>query len=440
MEARTGYHVEGRPGVEIARAVQRIFCAVSFFVLIASVVADTALAQPQLDICKPDTSRLGGPSSVQGQLSADQKKGLSPVNSSGKSTWSDIKDSLSSECGFSIGGDLNFLGQFSNGGADNRDAVGGVARLFGIWTIIGKGSPDTGAFHFKLESRHRLGTSIAPQGLGPALGYAGLTSVSFSDAGQLLTNLYWQQTFNNNQFAFVAGIVDTTDYLDVYNLVSPWTDFNNLVFSNNPTIPAPSQGLGTAILWRFGDHNYAIAGIADANGQPDDPIQGIKNLFDNGETFKHVEIGWYDTWETRFSDNYHLSAWQIDARSDAGIGGGWGLAVHGGRTIAERWTPFIRAGYANGGGAPVDRSVSVGTGYSVFDGRDQLGFGLNWSRSPQDTVVRSTRDQYTAEIFYRYQPMPSLQITPGLQYLVNPAYAPDITDELVVGLRVRIVF
>lgn len=374
-------------------------------------------------------SGFGGPSSVQSQLKAD----------SGPKT-PDNSNRTGSSSGLTFGGDINIMGQSASDGPGETDAFGGVARLYGTWTFLGRGTPDTGALHFKIESRHRLGTAIPPQSLGPALGYAGLTSVGFSDAGQLLTNFFWQQSFNNNKIAFVAGIVDTTDYLDVYSLISPWTGFSNFAFWTNPTIPAPSQGLGAAIRWRFADNYYVMAGLADANGQPDDPVGSIKNLFDTGETFKHVEFGWYETYENRFSDNFHLSAWQIDARSAAGVDSGWGVAVSGSRTLAERWTPFFRAGYADGGGGPVDRSVSVGTGYTLFGGRDQLGLGLNWGRAPQGTTVRQPRDQYTAEVFYRYQPHKNVQITPDLQYIVNPAFAPGIGRMWVVGLRIRLAF
>jgi porin len=169
-------------------------------------------------------------------------------------------------------------------------------------------------------------------------------------------------------------------------------------------------------------------------------LGSIENLFETGETFKHVEIGWYDTWDARFSDNYHLSVWQIDARSAADVGSGWGAVISGQRTIAERWTPFLRAGYAKGGGTLVDRSVSVGTEYTLFGGRDQLGIGLNWGRAPQGTTLAQFHNQYSAEVFYRYQPFKKLQITPDIQYLVNPAYAPSVDRIWVAGLRLRVVF
>ena len=100
------------------------------------------------------------------------------------------------------------------------------------------------------EHRYRHAPRIAAR-LGPTIGHGGLTAVTFSDAGGLLTNLYWTQAFAANRFAFSAGIVDVTDYLYVYDLVNIWTDFNNYAFTTSPTIPAPNQGLGAAARWMF---------------------------------------------------------------------------------------------------------------------------------------------------------------------------------------------
>ena len=69
----------------------------------------------------------------------------------------------------------------------------------------------------------------------------------------------------NNGLAFVGGIVDVTDYRDVYGLVNPWTDFNNFAFTTNPTIPAPDQGLGAAVRFSTAENFYIVAGMADAN-------------------------------------------------------------------------------------------------------------------------------------------------------------------------------
>ncbi|NJN05517.1 MAG: carbohydrate porin [Rhodobacteraceae bacterium] len=50
------------------------------------------------------------------------------------------------------------------------------------------------------------------------------------------------------------------------------------------------------------------------------------------------------------------------------------------------------------------------------------------------------RDQYTVEAFYRYDVTDFLQLTPQIQYVVNPANDPATDDILVVGLRLRAFF
>lgn len=402
-----------------------------------------ATAVPQATGAEPASS-FGGPRSVTTQVAIDAGKrdaaGSQRGRPKGPAGWSAFKSALKDQHGLSFGGDLNLLTQSASVSPSEKAATGVVARIYGSWTVTGRDTPDTGQLVFKLEERSRLWTDIPPQSLGPALGYAGLTSLTFSDAGLLLTNLYWQQSFRSDRVAFVAGIVDVTDYMDVYGLGNPWTDFNNLAFSTNPTIPAPNQGLGAALRVRLGDNYYFLAGLADANGTPNDPLNGIEDFVQTGETFKHAEIGWFESWEDRFTDNAHLTLWQSDPRDEAGVVAGWGLSASVGRTIAERWSPFLRAGYADGGGALVDRAVSIGTGYSLFDGRDQIGAGVGWARAPSRTTGDATRNQYTAEAFYRYQPIPSLQITPDLQLLANPAYALDQDKIWVGGLRIRFIF
>jgi len=388
----------------------------------------------------PIASGFGGKSSVPAQIAADQDRQAEPMFAHSSKRYYEFKDRLDAQSGLSFGGDFNLLTQHASSSPGARNATGGVFRFYGNWTPVGRGTPDTGSLIFKIENRSKIGSAISPQGLGPALGYAGLTAVTFSDAGWLLTNLYWEQSFNNNAWAFVSGIVDTTDYVDAYALGNPWTDFNNLAFSTNPTMPAPNQGLGAAVRANLGSNYFVLAGIADATGQPDDPIEGIENVFETGETFKHVAVGWYGSWAERFDDNIQLTAWQIDARSAAGIGSGWGAAFSASTKFDSGWAPFFRAGYADGGGALVDRTVSVGTGYDLFGGRDLAAIGLNWARAPGTATVPNPRDQFTAEVFYRYQPFSNVQITPSLQLIANPAYDPTQSTVSVVSLRVRVSF
>jgi porin len=192
--------------------------------------------------------------------------------------------------------------------------------------------------------------------------------------------------------------------------------------------------LGAALQWRLNDKWAVLGGFVDANADPSDPIESADNLFDTGETFKHIAIGWSPDWQDRTDQSVQLTLWQIDERKEAGVEEGHGVSFVAAAKI-DKWRPFLRGGYADGGGRPLDRSVSIGTGYDARGGKDLAGMGLNWARAPDNS-----RDQFTMEAFYRYDVNDFLQISPTVQYVANPANDAATDDIFLIGLRVRVAF
>jgi len=276
-----------------------------------------------------------------------------------------FKKRVEKEYGLAFGFDYNVLFQAATESLGEDTAAGGVFRAFGQWTLLGRDTEDTGTLVYKVENRHLLGTDISPQDLGSEIGYVGLTAETFSDIGWALTNLYWSQRLLGNRLGFVAGVVDTTDYVDVYGLVNPWTDFSNQAFLTDPTIPAPSQGLGAALRVMASENFYIVGGIAEANGDPTDPGDSINSFFSVAEFFTHVEVGWIASWERRFSDNIHLTAWHVDEREQAQVPSGWGVAFSFSRLFADTWEPFFRAGYAREGGSLWEGSISAAASATI---------------------------------------------------------------------------
>jgi porin len=82
-------------------------------------------------------------------------------------------------------------------------------------------------------------------------------------------------------------------------------------------------------------------------------VDSVDGFFNDGEYFKHIEVGWFGSWESRFDDNIHLTYWHADERTEAGVPDGWGVQFSFSRKLGERWLPFLRIGYADGGGPPL---------------------------------------------------------------------------------------
>jgi porin len=397
------------------------------------VAGDDEQGQPAAS--QADEPRFGGPDQVEVQIRLDRETERSFLT-----PYYEWKDRLTENRGLSFGVDYSaaYLGADESPGDDT--AASGMVRFFGSWDLTGRGTKNTGALNWKIEHRHAY-TDVAPGGFGLNLGYVGLIEPPFSDQGLRLTNLYWRHRVKDGKVAVVGGWVDATDYVDVYGLASPWTGFLNFAFSTgSATIPVPTEGLGVAAGGMVTDRIFLIGGLADANSDPTDPVEGFDTFFSTREYFKHFEVGWTPSQGQIYLDNAHLTIWQADEREEAETPSGWGANISYSRYLKQKWMPFFRAGYAKDGGSLLQKSVSVGFGYQRIPGQSLLGLGFNWGEPNESTFEPGLDDQYTLELFYRWQIAREIALTPDVQYLKNPALNPDQDAIWIFGLRARLAF
>ncbi|MHC4449704.1 MAG: carbohydrate porin [Planctomycetota bacterium] len=386
-----------------------------------------------------DVPEFGGPDSVGVLLKTDDAFKLAllrlPALDRALKPWFDWKGRINEKSGFAFSPDYTVLYLVADQSPGEDQAAGGIARLFGSWTPVGRGTKNTGSLVFKVEHRHRF-TDIAPNQLGFEAGAASLIGAPWSNQGWRLTNFYWHQRLFEGRVGLIVGFVDLTDYLNVYGLASPWLHFINLEFETGVTIPLPNEGLGVALAGWLSDNVYLVGGLADLNSDPTDPGKGFETFFDDHEYIVHAEVGWVSSKENRYLDNVHLTYWHTDEREQAGAPNGWGLNFSATKFFRGRYMPFLRAGWSDGGGALMEATVSAGLGVYFEQHRDLLGFAAGYAR-PSD---RALRDQYTIEMFYRWQLGENLALTPGLQLIFDPALSPDDSFLFIVGLRLRCAF
>jgi porin len=173
--------------------------------------------------------------------------------------------------------------------------------------------------------------------------------------------------------------------------------------------------------------------MADANSDPTDPFN---NLLNDSDFYKWVEVGFVPSQDLIYIENLHLTFWHIDERAN-GTPDGWGFNASWQRWIDEKWLPFIRGGYTEDSGSLLDRSASIGVGYQPVPRRGVIGGALNWGR-PNETSFGDVDDQFTTELFWRYQLTKELAVTPTVQYIRSPALNPDTDNLWTFGLRIRL--
>jgi len=401
-----------------------VFCAFAFVVQ-ASESASESNIRPRL-----------ATDEVENQITMDRKanplyesKLMAPIHE-----W---KNGVAERTGFNWSLDYSALFMSVNDSPGEDNASGGMARFFGYWDLVNRGGPNKGSLNWKVENRHSY-TDVPPSGLGFETGYVGLFEPPFSDQQTRLTNLYWKQYFAEGKWATVLGFLDATDFADVYLLASPWTGFNDFVFSTgSAAMDLPNDAtLGVATGGMIAKKVYIQAGIADANSDPTEPFEGFDSVADESDFFKWIEVGFTPKQDKLYFDNVHVTFWHIDERAN-GTHDGWGLNASWQQWINDKWLPFVRGGYTEDSGSLLEKSVTVGVGYQPIPMRGVIGFGFNWGK-PNETSFGDLEDQYTTELFWRYQLTKELAVTPSIQYIKDPAQNPDEDNLWAFGLRVRV--
>lgn len=394
-------------------------------VIIALLVPTTLHAQSASD-------KLASSSSTSAQLESDSRS---------QPGWLDWKDSLKNRTGLDFGFDFIGLGYIATESMGQNTAASVVARLFAEWVLTGRGTENTGSLIGKVDYRFGVGP-VPVKGFAGELGYAGIIGATYSDQLLRLTHLFWNQNFAQGRGAIYVGWLDVTDYVDANALASPWQGFTNLLFqTGSGTIGGlPDASLGLAAGYFFTNNVYISGGIVDANGNARDPLAGFETLFAEGETFKSLEVGWTTGPKTRFFNNAHVTFWQQDARSEEGTSSGYGVAFYLSYVLGKHWLPFLRGGWAHAGDAIYETAFSGGFGYSKDPSKGLLGVGLGWSRPNKDTYGAELEDQFAIEAFWMFELAKFIELTPSVQYLINPALNPEANSTMLFGLRFRAAF
>ena len=427
----------------------RARCRLVLFALLFLSPAHGLFAQSAEPAPGAARATFGGPDSVPNRIESDRLERGTLFELDFLNPYYAWKDRLKEDYGFTFGAAYVPLALKSSSSLPETDdtAASGVFRFSGFWELLGRGTDNAGALIYLFEHRHNYTDTLPAPFSIENLGNVGAIAIPFADDGWHLTNFYWNQKFAGGKLEAVAGFLDVTDFVDVYPLTSPWTDYFNFAFSIGvATMDLPDDAaLGLAGGAWLTDRVYVIGGLQDVNSNPNIPLRGFDNIANRSEFFKHIELGWTgSTQEQYYLDNIHVTAWHVNRQDRSDLSDSWGAVMSFTHMLDDHWQAFARGGFSNGGGSLLKKSVSVGFGYQPRPVRavpaDQLGFGFNWGRPNDDVFGPDLRDQFAIEGYYRLQVTREFAITPDVQLLINPALNPDKDTVWVFGLRGRLAF
>lgn len=401
---------------------------------------NTALAQSKSGYGL--TRSLEGGDSVTEDIQQDDINAGSAIPLRGQplKPWFDAKKRWYDKYGLKLNFSLQTLHQHSNNELGETEAAGGRAEVNGSWTLVGRGTKNTGRMTFRIENRSTLGTPISPSKLGNEFGSGTLVGTGFGDYTETnLSELAWRQSLMDGRLRFVGGKISAVGWYGGHALSSPKRGFQNTALQASNTRAFPGRGFGVGAAYEFTPRFVALAGIHDANAKTTgDPFDSIKQ----GEFMKSVEMRYYLTTPERARwDQLRLQIWHQDARIEANVPESHGFSFVASKLMFDdKVMPFFLAGMSSGGAALFEKDAAVGISFA-FDttaskARDVLGIGLAWGEPSNPNF----QEQVTGEIYYRFQLMDNFAITPSLQMIKNPIAYPEKATVTVAGLRLRATF
>ncbi len=356
-------------------------------------------------------------------------------------SWYDWKARLKERSGFSFGfnAQMVYAGVTDTLGAED-DAAGGIYQLQGEWVLLGRGSGHPGSIIFRVENRSTIGSGIPPTSLRGEIGAAASDPVfAYSDNfGTDFSVLAWQQAFASQRAGIAVGLLDFSAYLDAFYFQTLSRGFLNRSFLLNPTLATTGVGaMGAVGKGMIGDHFWIGGGFYDASAKSGDP--GF-DTWDSGELLKHVEFGWTPGFDRRGTNRIQLTYWHKDALAEKGTPAGSGWLFSYSWKVGERYLPFARAGWSDGGGgALAKRSISAGISWRMTF-QDWFTIGVGWNKPSDKTHGSDLGSEKVLEASYLWQITANTSLLPDLQLVLDPANNQEEDTIWMAGLRLRLTF
>jgi porin len=343
-------------------------------------------------------------------------------------------DALYAKTGLRLGVAYTALGAWASGEGKTNGAAGDL-DLMSAWTLLGRGTPNTGELVATVEYRHEI-TDQPPSALGGELGTLINVTNAFNNRGWVVRDFYWLQRLYEGKLRVFAGRADMGDFVGSQPMQNVNSQFVNRHFSSNPTVPFPGHGPTVGLSVRPDDRFYVTAGVANAyNTTTDSEFRSI----DYGDFFYSVEAGFTPYVEGRGRGRYSIMGWHIDERTrDSVIPSGQGFTLVASQEMSDRFQLWARYCHAEGTSNNVRQVAQGGLGYRGLFGSPSNMTGLAVSFAQPRSAA--SRNESVAEVFERLQLTRFIQLSAGAQAIFNPGNNPDKNLIGVVYARLRIAF
>ena len=274
-----------------------------------------------------------------------------------------------------------------------------------------------------------------------------------------LSEAFWIQEFGDN-FTVLVGKMDTSATLDTNAYANDETvQFLSSALVNNPQIPI-DYALAIQLFYNPSDKFSFAASFADAEGDMGET--GFDTAFDGNHYYVYVFEAGYHPEISGLGGSYRLGIWHDTSDVESMKNGrthkgntGYYLSLDQAIFVEDDEEQglgaFLRYGITDDEYNEVENFFSVGLHYhGLVPGRnhDTIGLGMAHGNLSRHYAVEDVNggdvvpegDETLYELYYNINVCPWAQITPVIQYVVDPAADIKASDATVIAVRSQIAF
>jgi len=283
-----------------------------------------------------------------------------------------------------------------------------------------------------------------------------------------LTELYLEQALFEGKLIIRIGKLDLTGGFECRGCPVAFdgnafandesTQFLNGALVNNPTIPFPEKGLGAVVYYQPLEWWYVGAGVGDAQADPRETgfrtaFRGDSHAFGIFETGVAPQI---TSARGPLQGTYRIGCWYNGQPMDRLDGNGTKRSNVGFYVSADQMFckendaeddsqglgAFCRWGVGDADVSEAKSFWSTGVQYQgLIPSRDDdvLAFGVAQGRLSRAGGYNGSHET-VMEMYYNAQVLPWLNITPSVQYVINPGGDSSVNHAVVIGVRVQMTF
>jgi hypothetical protein len=340
------------------------------------------------------------------------------------------KAELNQKYGINFAIEDTLIYQATSGGVDPNDAMVNTLGFFATWKIIrDPNGKDFGGFGLQAEQRGEAMNDRFTD-LRNDLGTLWSVNDATSDDYAKINQLWWGQWFAEGKFGLQIGKIDPGSRINQNRFAgSGNTQFFGQPLATNPARSFPDNGLGFQLRAEPVDWLYLHFEMSDSDAaSTHSPFTTI-----NGRWLYAGEIGLRPKVEGLGQGIYRLMVYERDIKGADEVG--WAVSLD--QNITDGYGVFVRYGGNDAGINAIEHIVSAGVScLKPFDRpSDQCGVGASYTHPASDDL----RDEYSAEVFYRFQVTEGFELSADAQMILDPS-AGDQDVVGVFGVRARLLY